>query len=727
MEPKTESYIDDHNPEVQGIKGIGPKRVEALHSIGIYHARDLLYYFPRRYLDRSTIVPFQKMYDYADQIVTGVGTIVSIVIVGKDKQRLVVTLNDVRGVMECVFFQGIKYWKTAFDVGEVIAVSGRVQVYGRKPSMVHPDIDRLSDEDSVEFINTGGIIPVYPSSEQLEKVGLNRHGGFRKLLRHVLQEYLTCLEEFLPRSIIAQYSFLRIEKALHEIHFPRSHDALGGAQQRLKFDELFLLQLQIAYQRRTQIEEKPGIAFTIENERARKLIASLPFQLTAAQKRVMREIAADMHAAKPMNRLLQGDVGSGKTVVALVAMLVAIGNGYQVAFMVPTEILAEQHFRTLLSLIQSEAGLNDFGVRIELLVGQQGKSRRTPLLGNIANGSVDIVVGTHALIQKGVQFHKLGFIVIDEQHRFGVIERAVLREKGLTPDVLVMTATPIPRTFAMTLYGDLDVSTIDEMPLHRKPVKTVVRFEENRVKVFDFLRAEIRKSHQVFVVFPLVEESEKIDLKAATGEYERFREDAFREYRIGLLHGKMKPHDKDEIMRRFKAGEIQILVTTTVIEVGIDVPAATVMLIEHAERFGLSQLHQLRGRVGRGADQSYCILMTDRKFFYGGGERTQDDRTMLSSTRARLQTMADTTDGFKIAEVDLELRGPGDMWGTKQHGFPELKIANLLTDQHILIDARREAFRIVETDPHLRTPEHEPLKKIIEPLIKNAMSFSTVA
>lgn len=718
---------------VQFLKGIGPKRAAVLQSNGIETVRDLIYYFPRKYLDRSTIVPFRQMTDYNNQIVTGIGTVVSVIIPKGRKKRLVVTLNDVRGVLECVFFQGVDYWAKAFEVGEVLAVSGKVNFYGPKPSIVHPVIDRLENEQSMEFINTGGIIPVYPSNAELENVGLTRHGGFRKIIRHTVRKHAHEIKEYLPASVIDRYKFISLSKALNEIHFPHSKESLSDAQRRLKFDELFLFQLQLLLQRKLHIDSAPGISFAIESAYARSLLRALPFELTHAQKKVIKEITNDMRAATPMNRLLQGDVGSGKTVVALLAALVAVENGYQVALMVPTEILAEQHYRTIMRLLESSDDLDNFRIRIELLLGAHLLTHKTRVLENIANGNVDIVVGTHALIQKKVSFHKLGLIIIDEQHRFGVLQRAEIRGKAArdpdnaVPDLLVMTATPIPRTLAMTLFGDLDVSVIDEMPKNRKPVKTYLRFEEDRAKLYAFMKDQVKMQRQIYIVFPLVEESEKLDLKAASEEYEKFRTGIFTDLRIGLLHGKMDALEKDEIMMKFKEGKIDILVTTIVIEVGIDVPNATVMIVEHAERFGLSQLHQLRGRVGRGADQSYCILMTTKKFFYGGREVNDETKELISMTRKRLQTMCATSDGFVISEVDLEIRGPGDFWGTKQHGFPELRIANLLTDSEIVQTARHEAQEILLHDPQLRKHEHFDVRTIVEGDLRNKVLLGTVA
>jgi ATP-dependent DNA helicase RecG len=712
---------------VTTLPGIGPHRADALKTVGVRTVHDLLYYFPRRYLDRSTIVPMEDLYRHVNSVVTVIGRVSGIMPIIRGKRRLVVTLRDARGSMDIVFFQGMQYWQKSLAVDEAVAVSGTVSVYGRRPNMVHPDIDRLTDEDSFDFINTGGIVPVYPSGADLEKVGLNRHGGFRKLLAVALQRHASQITDFFgdvdasgtAHPVRLRHNLAPLRDAIRDIHRPQSHEARERARRRLIFDEFFLLSLQLAYRKWKYASPEHGIAFAMESPTARALVNALPFSLTGAQRRAIREIADDMRSSKPMNRLLQGDVGSGKTVVALLTMLVAVDNGYQCALMVPTEILAEQHFRTITAL------LDDLRINVLLLTGQQPAAKRALGLTMIENGNVHIVVGTHALIQQEVRFHKLGLVIIDEQHRFGVEQRAELRGKGVVPDVLVMTATPIPRTLSMTLYGDLDVSTIDELPVGRLPVKTVIRFEQDRDGVWYFVAQELAKGNQAYIVFPLVSESEKIDLRAATEEYERLSADVFPNRRIGLVHGQMPAKEKDDVMMRFKRRELDVLVSTTVIEVGVDVPDATVMVIEHAERFGLAQLHQLRGRVGRSAKQSYCILMTEKAIFYAGA-KTSEEKQERNDTRRRLETMRDSTDGFRIAEVDMEIRGPGDLWGTQQSGYPEFRIANLLEHADILRDARAEAFRIVEEDPQLRRPEHEGIRTVLGPVVRARLSIADI-
>jgi ATP-dependent DNA helicase RecG len=472
-----------------------------------------------------------------------------------------------------------------------------------------------------------------------------------------------------------------------------------------------------------QQQQSRGFTYDVKSVSAGKLLHSLSFELTASQKRVIHEITEDLKTPYPMNRLLQGDVGSGKTIVALLSALVAVDNGLQVAFMAPTEILAEQHFRTV------TAFLKNMQVNVRLLIGGQKKKLREDVLEDIRSGSANIIVGTHALVEGQVEFAKLGFVIIDEQHRFGVLQRAVLRQKGINPDVLVMTATPIPRTLAMTVYGDLEVSVINEMPANRKPIRTAIRTEQQKLRVYEFVKEEISHGRQAYIVFPLIEESEKLDLKAATIEYERLQKEIFPECKLGLLHGRMKSEEKDAVMHRFKAGEIQILVSTTVIEVGIDVPNASIMMIENAERFGLAQLHQLRGRVGRGTEQSYCILVAN----YGWFEQHYSKKDVLevreetATSQQRLEAMVATSDGFQIAEIDLKLRGPGEFFGTKQSGLPELRIANLVDDAELVALARREAFEVIEHDPHLRLPSNKNIREHFEKEFRSVIELGTIS
>jgi len=685
---QSQSTILDSSP--QFIKGIGEKRADILRGIGIHSVRDLLYYFPRRYLDRSNITQMQKI--RRDQSITAVGKILSTNTIKGRKNRFVVLLSDNTGFLTCVWFNRIKYWSKLFKVGEILAVSGKVTYY-RGNQIIHPEFDRLSDEDGEKnyekFLHTGSIIPLYPSSELLGKTGLDSR-GFRRILNNAIRTYGDEISDILSSSLIQSINLIPLNQAIKNIHFPQNFTQLDAARKRLKFDELFYLQLLLAYRKRSIKSKQKGIEFKVVGERTRKLVEKLPFKFTDAQRKVLGEIRNDMKKPNPMYRLIQGDVGSGKTIVALVTMLMAIENGYQTALMAPTEILAEQHYLTTHHLLE------DLGIRTRLLIGAQKKSVRDDILNSIMDGSCDIVIGTHALIQDTVSFSKLGLIVIDEQHRFGVMQRMTLMEKGKSPDILVMTATPIPRTLSLTLYGDLDISIIDQLPAGRKSVNTQWRTTAKRDKIYEFVKTNIESGNQAYIVFPLVEESEKMDLQAATEAYERLANSVFSEFKLALLHGRMKSEDKDDIMNRFKKGEIQILISTTVIEVGVDVPNANIIVIENAERFGLTQLHQLRGRVGRGSDQAYCVLIAQYP--------------MTEEAKARLDALVSTTDGFKISEVDLKLRGPGEFFGTKQHGMPELQIADPLTDVKILNIARKSAFELVARDPQLLDSENKTIR-----------------
>lgn len=713
---------------LQYLHGVGPKRVAILASLGVHTIRDLFYYFPRNYLDRSHVTKIKDLRRllFSDHDITIVGKVVA-----KDTVRgrggggrFILVLNDESGSMDCVFFGGIRWFEKMFQVGEVLAVSGRPAIYGGRIQFVHPEFDRLSldkeEESEIDWsnaLNTGAIIPQYRSTEEARRARLDSR-GLRRIVKTALAGKLHIISETLSKSLLDRHGLVDLQHAIRSIHFPQDWSDLDRGRQRLKFDELFYLQLLLAYRKREVKLEQRGISFNVTSKLARQLVDSLPFELTRAQKKVVREIANDMTSPRPMNRLLQGDVGSGKTIVALIAMLIAIESGYQTAFMAPTEILSEQHFRTLRNFLQA------IPVNVRLLIGGQRQRLRQDILEDVRRGSAQLVVGTHALIQEHVSFNRLGLVVIDEQHRFGVLQRAVLREKAVKsdvrpvhPDVLVMTATPIPRSLAMTVYGDLDVSIIDEMPQHRKPVRTLLKVDSDRGQVHDFVRQEVAKGRQAYIVYPLIEESEKLDLQAATKSFEKLRDEVFPDLDLEIIHGRMPPETKDEIMNDFKLGKIDILVATTVIEVGIDVPNATVMVIENAERFGLAQLHQLRGRVGRGSEQSHCILVAKREIFSAASFRTSLSEAALTEeldrrkAETRLQTILKTSDGFQIAEVDLKLRGPGEFFGTKQSGLPELQIADITADGEILRLARKEAFHLVADDPQLRRAENQPVRR----------------
>ncbi len=720
--------------EIQYVKGVGPVRAAVLKTIGVDSLQKLLYYFPYDYLDRSRITKIKKLPKLieAGNEVTIIGSVfrTELKYTRNRKKIFFLTIKDETGYLSCVFYGAVDWFQKAFEVGEILAISSvpELDKYNRV-QFIHPEFDRLKTKDEEDetdwnsLLHTGAIIPKYSSSEELRNAGLDNR-GFRRILRNAINNNLNSLTEHLPREILQRNTLLDIYSSIKMIHFPKSYAERDHALRRLKFDELFYFQLLMAFRKRELRGELKGIQFKLLRSMTAKLKASLSFDLTNAQNRVIQEIHNDMMQPVPMNRLLQGDVGSGKTIVALFAMLTAIENGYQCALMAPTEILAEQHWRSIKNF------LKDIPVNIRLLVGGQKKKLRDDVLEDVRRGTANIVIGTHALIQEHVQFANLGFVVIDEQHRFGVSQRALLREKGKqNPDVLVMTATPIPRTLSLTVYGDLDVSIIDELPKGRKEIRTAVRFDKDKTKIFNFVRAEVKKGRQAYVVYPLIEESEKIDLKAAVKEYEYLSTKIFPEYSIGLLHGRLSSEEKDELMQRFKKNEIQILVATTVIEVGIDIPNSTIMIIENAERFGLSQLHQLRGRVGRGAEQSYCILITDENFtkrtLQLATNRAEAHRE-VNVTKKRLETMVNTNDGFVIAEVDLELRGAGDYFGTRQSGLPGFRLANIISDADLLTVARKEAFDIVERDPHLARSEHKNIRKEFELVFKDLLSLVRV-
>ncbi|MDZ7722689.1 MAG: ATP-dependent DNA helicase RecG [candidate division KSB1 bacterium] len=663
-----------HQP-IESLRSIGPKRAVVLQENGIRTIEDLLYYFPRRYLDRSTVTPIARLREGEE--VTVAGRIIQKDFVKGRKNRFVLVLKDDTSLLTCVWFSRLSYWQKIFTIGEWLAVSGKVKRFNGY-QMTHPDFDRLGG-DREGNINTGKIIPVYPSTESLTKVNLDSR-GLRRLINAVITgSFLENIKDPLPAAMIERQDLMPLAAALGQIHFPDNFDTLSRSRDRLVFSELFYLELMLAARKKSMTRSEIGIAFKAKQDKTRELLDMLPFKLTDAQERVVAEITADMENEYSMNRLLQGDVGSGKTIVALLSMLIAVENGYQAALMAPTEILAEQHFLTIHSLLER------IDVHVVLIVGGQPAATRRQILENIESGFAQIVVGTHAVIQDQVEFRNLGFVVIDEQHRFGVMQRARLRQKGFSPDVLVMTATPIPRTLSMTVYGDLDVSVLDKLPGGRKPVRTTWRLENKRPQIYRFVRDQLAAGAQVYVVFPLVEESEKLDLKAAVDSYEIMKTRFFQNFRIGLLHGRMSSDEKEHTMNRFKAEDIDLLVSTTVIEVGVDVPNATIMVIEHAERFGLTQLHQLRGRVGRGVKQSFCILIAYDP--------------LSDEALTRLNAMAETTDGFVIAERDLKLRGPGDYFGVRQHGLPNLLIADILNDQDILVRARKEAFEFMQNEP----------------------------
>ena len=706
------------NNQLQFIKGIGPKRLKALNSLGFNSPHDLIFYFPYDYLDRSKIIQISKLKNFADSEIepTIIGEIFRIESKRTKfgKQFLIVTVKDETGFLSCVFFNGAEWFKKTFKINDVVAFSSKV-VFDKlgRVQFLHPDFDKLkSDDDEINWydkFNTGLVIPKYHLNETLRKAGIEQR-QLRRIMKDVIEKYLNAEKEFLPREILNQYSFFELKDAIRQLHFPENLKIKDEALKRIKYNECIMFQLLIMYRKNEFLNNSNGTAIKPTGIIIEKLKNNLHFKLTESQKKVLNEIFFDMSKAKPMHRLLQGDVGSGKTIVALFATLNAIENNFQVAFMAPTEILAEQHFHSLNKFL---IGLN---INIRLLVGGQKKKLRTDILEDIKRGSAQIVIGTHALIEKNVKFENLGLIIIDEQHRFGVEQRAKLFSKGIkSPHLLVMSATPIPRTLAMTLYGDLEVSTISELPSGRIPIKTYIRSEKDKSKIFDFVKKEIKNGRQAYIVVPLVEESEKLDYKSAVNEFEKLQKNDFKGIDIGLLHGQLTSEEKNNVMEKFEKNEIKILVSTTVIEVGIDVSNATIMIIEDADKFGLAQLHQLRGRVGRSSEQSYCILISKQDF--------SKNENVISDSKKRLQTMIATNDGFKISEVDLQIRGGGELFGKRQSGEESFSMLDLNHDIEILLNARDDVSKIFSFDPQLLRDEHKTLKKYFEQNNSHLLNF----
>ena len=691
---------------IEYLKGVGPQRGEVLRSeLGITTFGDLLLHFPFRYVDRSQ---FHMVRDAREDLphVQLRGVLSEVLTRGeKAGRRLTAKLTDATGTIDLVWFKGIKWLQGSLKAGQEYIVFGRPAEYKGHVNLPHPELELAS---TWEAGLDAALQPVYSTTEKAAAKGLNSR-GLGRLTKALLQHPEYHIPETLSSALVHWLGDVPRVDAFRQAHAPQDQQKLDRARRRLKFEELFFIQLQLLKQKQLVQQKVHGERFvkvgTLVNDLYTK---HLPFDLTNAQKRVVKEIRKDMGSGRQMNRLVQGDVGSGKTLVALLSMLIALDNGFQAALMAPTEILAQQHYQTLSRL------LKDMPLEVRLLTGSTKGAERRSLLTALRSGHIQILIGTHALLEDPVQFEKLGLVVIDEQHRFGVAQRARLWTKAtVPPHVLVMTATPIPRTLAMTLYGDLDVSIIDEMPPGRKPVKTVHRFDSSRNAVFGFLEQEIHKGRQVYVVYPLIEESEKSDLKDLTDGFESLtRRFPLPKYAVGIVHGRMTPEVKDYEMERFKKGETSILVSTTVIEVGVDVPNASVMVIENAERFGLSQLHQLRGRVGRGAEQSYCILMS--------GDKLGPD------ARTRLQTLVRSNDGFEISEVDLRLRGPGDLMGTQQSGLPTLRIADLVQDVELLQQARAAAQRLLDTDPGLSDPSNAPVAMALAEQMKERVVWGRV-
>ena len=698
--------LDLSTRDIKYLPGVGPQRASLLaKELNIVSFKDLLYYFPYKYVDRSRIYTIREI-DGNMPYIQLRGKFLSFETFGEGRQRrLVGHFSDGTGVMDAVWFQGLKFVMGKIKAGVEYIIFGKPTVFGGRINVAHPDVDE-ADELTVGNM---GLQPYYNTTEKMKRMLINSH-AVEKLMRnlfHAIQR--EPFEETLSPWMVESFHLMPLAEALYNIHFPQNPELLRKAQYRLKFEELFYVQLNILRYTKERRNKFRGLPFEHVGEIFNTFYSqNLPFQLTGAQKRVIKEMRRDMGSGRQMNRLLQGDVGSGKTLVALMTMLIALDNGYQACMMAPTEILANQHYETICRFL---AGMN---VRVELLTGNVKGKRRETILKDLLTGDVKILIGTHAVIEDTVNFSSLGLVVIDEQHRFGVAQRAKLWSKNIyPPHVLVMTATPIPRTLAMTLYGDLDVSVIDELPPGRKPIQTVHQFDNRRASLYAFIRKQIEAGRQVYIVYPLIQESEKMDIKNLEDGYTNICEE-FPEYRVSKVHGKMKPAEKDAEMQRFLAKQTQIMVATTVIEVGVNVPNASVMVIENAERFGLAQLHQLRGRVGRGADQSYCILVTGYK--------------LSEETRKRISIMVETNDGFEIAEADLKLRGPGDLEGTQQSGVAfDLKIADIARDGQLLQYVRDIAERLLDEDPQCENPKNQVVWQQLKELRKKNVNWAVIS
>jgi ATP-dependent DNA helicase RecG len=692
---------------IQFIKGVGPRKAILLEKLRLTSIEDCLYFLPFRFEDRTQFKNISQAVSGEYVTLTGEVLNAGTMFMGRRKRVFEVIVQDKTGVIRAKWFRfNETYMKEKFKTGQKIILSGKPTINKRSGlEIIHPDTEQVSGEN-INSLEIGKIVPVYHVTDGLHLKSM------RTIIKNVLDKYLHLIEEFLPDDLVRRHDFISRTDALSQSHFPPEGSSLSEldsfktpAQKRLVFEELFLIQLGLAFRKKQTGEENTGTPFKTRGELIKRFVKLLPFTLTGAQKRVLSEIMDDLEKEKSMNRLIQGDVGSGKTIVALTALLTAVDNETQSALMVPTEILAEQHYLNILPYCEK------LGIQLGLITSAlKGKERQTQY-ENISTGKTQIIVGTHSLIQKDIQFKKLGLAVVDEQHRFGVLQRDAIGKKGDHPHLLIMTATPIPRSLALTLYGDMDVSLLDEFPPGREKITTEIFYENRREKAYGILEKQLRQGRQTFVVCPLIEESDVMDLKAAVTVFD-FVQDRFPDHTACMIHGKLKKEERQDIMSRFLKNEIQVLVSTTVIEVGIDVPNATVMMIEHAERFGLAQLHQLRGRVGRGIHSSHCLLMAYHPVTEEG--------------QARMKAMQNSGDGFIIAEEDLKIRGPGDFMGTRQSGMPLLKIANLLRDIKVLETARKEAFHLIDRDPGLTEPEHQPLNKAIHRFLSGYMELMEI-
>ena len=719
---------------IQYLKTVGPKRAQSFKKVGVETIRDLLFYFPYRHLDRTTTLTAGKAYGYLMKGYEGEITIVAKVY-EKEKIRygrrefLKVQFRDQSGFFECVWFHAIKYFYSVFNEEGIFAISGKPQLSKyNNLQFTHPDYDKITEDESRSYLNTGKIIPFYRIPKELKEKNIGDL-SLRRIINFAVDEYADSLEESLPNFILDEKDLMGINDAVKNFHFPEDKEKFHLAERRFKFEELFYLEILVALRKNNYKTKQKGLSLKVKSTLVNDFLKTLPFELTRAQLKVLHEIRTDMESPFPMNRLLQGDVGSGKTIVALIAMLIAIDNGYQTVLMAPTEILADQHSKNIFKLIKNISGKE---IKISLLIGGQKKSVKEENLENIKLHEADMIIGTHALFEEKVIFKKLGLVIVDEQHRFGVAQRAKILSKGITPDVIVMSATPIPRTLSLTIYGDLDVSVIDEMPLNRIPIKTILRGETKLPDIYKFIVDKSKEGYQSFIVYPLVEDSEKLELKAAQTYFEALSKSFLKDVKVGLIHGRMSWQEKENIMFQFLSKKYDVLISTTVIEVGIDIPDANIILINNAERFGLSQLHQLRGRVGRGNKQAYCILVTKDEYAAINNKLNFDFEYLSQAqlekhkTFVRMQTMVKHIDGFKVAEVDLKLRGPGDIFGTKQSGFPELKFADVIKDTDIIVDAKATAFKIIQDDPQLQHNNYI-IRKTLTDRYKDNLKFANIA
>ena len=689
------SYNNSIYNDVTYLKGVGPKRANELNKYGINSVLDVLYHLPRKYLDRRNIKKINQCKIGEETVI--IGTVVSKNIKVIRKRRLFqVTIADETGEIQCVWFNGLSWIMDKFNIDNQIAIYGKIEFY-KGLKITHPDFDIL--EDSSENYNTGQIIALYSSSADLKSKGLDSK-GFRKIIRNILTNSKYVIDDFLPQKIISQENLITLKDALIKIHFPNNNDEIKNAMYRLKFNEHFFIQLLMAL-KKYHIKKNDGIAFHERGKYLKDIYNSLDFDLTNAQIKVLREIRNDLKAKTPMNRLVQGDVGSGKTIVAILTSAIVIARDFQVALMAPTEILAEQHYLSI------KKYCDDVGINCNVLTSNKPQKKKDIILNQLKTGELQFIIGTHSIIQKNVNFHNLGLIIIDEQHRFGVEHRKLLVEKGLNPEILAMTATPIPRTLSITVHGDMDISIIDELPKNRIPIKTKIISPSKLNAAYKKIIEEMDAGGQCFVVYPLIEESEKLDLEAAESGYKKLKE-IFCNYSVGYINGKMKKDEIDKQMDLMSKGKIQCLISTTVIEVGINIPNATIMLIENAERFGMTQLHQLRGRIGRGEKQSTCIMVQHKK---------------TENSNKRLKIMENTLDGFIISDEDLKMRGPGDFFGTKQHGYIKSKVVDFASDGPIIRSARRQAFELVNDDPLLKNKSNLRISRIFKDNYKQMLDF----